>query len=186
MPLDDSHSLNSSSDSQSWRGRRKRIVAREVPAEEIDRVETEMRAAAAGSLQPADVISVPALPGGPPESILDPTLFSERHRRADQNRVYRYTQIAVCLSLLTSCGAILGTLLQHRLRALVIAAFACVFAAVAIKLVRSSRLAHRLRGYVAAACVLALVSAAACYLMPSLHDRSEPDEKKSPAAASQP
>ena len=159
-------------------GRRKRITARELSPVEVEQVESEMLAAAEGIIQPSDVIDIPTLRPGEPEAIIDPTQFSERHRRQGDNRSYRLTQIAVGLSLAASCGAFLGTLMDRRLRALVIAGFASVCAGVAVKLVRSSRLARRLRGYVVAACALALISAAACFFLPNFHDRNDTDEKK--------
>ena len=155
-----------------WLGRRKRIVARELSAVEIQQVEREMLAAAQAPIQPMDVIDIPGLPpSSPPEAIIDPTQFMERHRRPADHRVYQLTLLAIVITLLASCTAIVGTLLEHRLRALVIGAVACVSAAFAVKFVRSSRLAHRLRGYVAAACVLAIVSMAACFFMPNFHDK---------------
>jgi hypothetical protein len=145
-----------------WLGRRKRIVAREVVRE----VESEMLSAADGSLKPADVIDIPSLPspGHPPEAIIDPTLFMERHRRPEQHRAYRLTQLMIAITLLTASAAILGTLMEHRLRALVIAGISCVAAAISVKLVRSSRLAHRLRGYVVVSCIFSLLAVAACFL----------------------
>ena len=157
----------------SWLGRRKRIISRDVsPADPVgvDAVEKENHAAAGGSLHPADVIGNPGLRAARPgESILDPTLFTERQRRPGQNRVYHLTQAAIVLTLLAACGAIVGTLMEHRLRALAVAAVACVTGTISVKLVRSSRLAYRLRGYVAAACVLAMISMAACFFMPNFH-----------------
>jgi hypothetical protein len=165
-----------------WLGRRKRVVAREVVSPEVaavSAVASEMLDAASGAIRPMDVIDIPSIAPAPPEAIIDPTQFLERQRRPSHNRVYHLTQGALVVTLLASCGAFLGTLMEHRLRAVAVAAVACASAAVGVHLVRSSRLAHRLRGYVAAACVLALISVAACFVMPNFHS-ADPDDKKPP------
>ena len=152
-----------------WFGRRKRIASREVSPVEIEgAITAEMQSAAHGSLKPADVIDIPGLPAGPPpEVILDPTLFSTRRRHPGQNLAYRLTQLVALAAPMCALGAIGFSFMQHRLRAMMLAGVACLLSAVAVRLVRKSQLARRLRGYVAAACILALI-AMVISMMPNL------------------
>lgn len=150
-----------------WFGRRKQIASREITPTTSD-VEAEMRAAARGSLKPADVIDIPSLRNSPPpELILDPTLFSVRLRRPGQNFAYRLTQFLTALVFIGASAAIANSFVGHRLRAIISAALACIVCAVAVKVVRKSRLAYRLRGYVAASGIFAVL-ALAMSLMPTL------------------
>lgn len=166
-----------------WLGRRKQIASREVILTAGD-VELEMQAAARGLLTPADVIDVPSLPNRPPdESILDPTLFSVRQRRTGQNVAYRFTQFIIVAAFIVSCAAIVNSLLGHRHRALASAGLGCIISAVAVKLVQASRLAYRLRGYVAAVGILSAIALALSLMPPLFHAEtpSTPPDKK-PAA----
>ena len=150
-----------------WFGRRKQITSRDISPAMSD-VEVEMHAAASGSLKPADVIDIPSLRSAPPpETILDPTLFSVRMRRPGQNRAYRATQILVSVAFVGASFGIVNSIVGHRLRALVSAGLACVICAIAVKVVQKSRLAYRLRGYVAAVGIFAALSVAVG-LMPSM------------------
>src|SRR5260221_382425 len=110
---------------EGWFARRKRIVAREVtplpPADAAEAVAREMRSAALGELQPADVIDIPRMPQGRPEAVLDPTLFSERHRKRGQNTAYRITQVTAVLSLLAASAGIVLALLEEPILARVLA-----------------------------------------------------------------
>ena len=169
-------------------GRRKRVSSREVPAERADgprRVADEMRAAAQGSLKPIDVINIPNLPpkAGLNEVLLDPTLLSERQRRSKQNYIFQITRVITVLVFLASCVAISLFLLEHRRWAQLIAGAACLSAAASIKLVRSSRLLYRLRGYVAAGCILSLLAFCITMWMPSF---TETVRRTVPVPTSQP
>jgi hypothetical protein len=182
-----------------WFGRRKRIVAREVSRaaaavsgdedDAVAAVEREMRSAALGVLKPADVIDLPpALEGRPPESVIDPTLLGERHRKHSQNVAYRLTQAAVALTVVASLGAILAALLEDAVLAQVLSATACVVAVLGVRLVRGSRLAYRLRGYAAAAGALAVIALVVSVLPQFLHDepRQAPQVKSQSTPGGQP
>jgi hypothetical protein len=157
-----------------WFGRRKKVVSTEVAthAPQVTQNPT------ADSIRPTDVIDIPSsVPPSAQESIIDPTLFSQRQRRPGQNFAYHLTQALVAVAILTASAGIVGTLMDHRLRALIIAGTGAVCSIIAFVLVKRSRLAHRLRGYVAAACVLSLLSMGACFFMPNfLHGPHSADE----------
>lgn len=154
-------------------GKRKRVVSREVLPQQADaprKVAEEMRAAARGPLKPMDVIDIPNLPprAGLNEAILDPTLISERKRGNKQNYLFQATRILTALVFIASCAAIALLFFNHRLWAQAISGTACAAAAASIKLVRSSRLLYRLRGYVAAGCVLSVLAVALTIFLPSI------------------
>ena len=159
-------------ESGSFGGRRKRIVSREVsPVQDLPRrVEEEMQSAARGALRPMDVIDIPNLPprAGLNEVLMDPTLISHRQRRYKQNYLFQLTRVITVLVFLSSCAAIALYFFNHRLWAQFISGTACLSAAASIKLVRSSRLLYRLRGYVAAGCLLSLAAFCVTMWMPSI------------------
>jgi hypothetical protein len=161
-----------------WFARRKRIVAREVtplaPDSAAGAVAREMRSAALGELRPVDVIDIPRSHAGRPEAVLDPTLFSERHRKRGQNTAYRITQITAVLSLLTASAGIVVALLEEPILARTLAGTACGLGTLTVCLVRSSRLAYRLRGYAVAACAFAMISLVVSLLPMPGHDEVKP------------
>ena len=164
----------------SWLGRpRKRIASREVSATAAA-VEREMRDAALGKLAPADVIDAPARRS---EAVLDPTLYSERHRKRGQNATYRLTQFCALVTLLASLIAIVVALLDDPFVARVLAGAACATAILSVYLVRRSRLAYRLRGYAAAVCVLALIALLVSVLPLGPHEenKAQPTPPQAPA-----
>jgi hypothetical protein len=156
---------------RAWFGRRrrKRVAAREVEA-------TAVTSAASGNA----IVEAPEPPATPtlPESVLDPTLLGERHRKHSQNFAYRLTQVAALLSLIAACGAILSVLLEDVHLGRISAGVACLLGVSSVWLVKRSRLAYRLRGYAAAACVLAAIALAV-----SLIVAAPPEENKPGGAA---
>src|SRR5436190_461658 len=97
---------------------RKRVVAREVAAEEIEAANRE-----AVGVTPEDLLIVPPPRGGevveghPPEvtaaaepvTVVDPTTLGGRRRRSSHHRLYRGTQICTMLSALLSAVAVICT-----------------------------------------------------------------------------
>src|SRR5437016_5496455 len=137
-----------------WFGRRKRIVAREVPRDPARDVARDPTV----DLKSSDVIDPPPRAAASHrDSVLDPTLFSERQRKRGHNFGYRLAQLTTLACILTAALSIAWALLDHRRRAQGLAAGACLLAMIDFRLVKLSRLAYRLRGYVAAGCVLATI-----------------------------
>jgi hypothetical protein len=158
------------STARAWFGRRrrKRVAAREVDAT------TDTTAAAAVMATSESVVDPPeAPPATLPESVLDPTLLGERHRKHSQNFAYRLTQAAALLSLLAACGALLSVLLEDVVPGRVLAGGACALAVASVGLVKRSRLAYRMRGYAAAFSVLAAIA-----MTVSLIVTAPPEENK--------
>ena len=152
-----------------WFGRRKRVVSHEVSSGPVTERHLEVRdeviEAARGTLRPADIIDIPSLPAGPPsEAVLDPTLFLQRTRRRGANLAYRITQLVTLVAPLSASASLAFAFTGHRLRAMVLAAAACLLSGISVWLVRRSSLARRLRGYAAAACVLAVIALALSFL----------------------
>jgi hypothetical protein len=147
--------------------RRKRIVAREVsPAEDTPR---EPRGP---TPEPTDLIEPHAAPHhhAGESIILDPTqVVGERQRRHGANFKYHATQVCIGFSVLMAAIAIACILSDEPLTAQILAGSAFVLAVAAVFIVRSSRLAYRLRGYAAAAGVLAVLSLVASFLPSPFH-----------------
>ena len=174
---------------RAWFGRRKRVAAREIGSSQphaLSEIEQEMKASATGGLKPADVIDIPSgSPRRPPEVLLDPTLFSERQRKRGQNFTYHLTQTTLTTGFFSACAAIVSALLEHRLRAELLAVAACLLGVVSVRLVRMSRLAYRLRGYVAATCVLGGIALAISLLPSFTHDGGKSVQREKPPASAE-
>lgn len=172
----------SSSGSSGWRNRRKRIVAREIPAGERPAAEAaadaerETRLAARQGIAPRELLDVPNAPSARVDAlIVDPTqIVGERHRRHGANAKYRATQASAGLSLLGAAVAIAMMFDDESTAAQCLAVAALALAVVAIYFVRTSRLAHRLRGYAAAAGVLAALAVAFSLLPNPFHEEPAP------------
>jgi hypothetical protein len=159
-----------------WSGRRKRIVAREIAhhpsggagsatGNAVSRIDVR-----SGDLSDAPRPSDSATT----ESVLDPTQLGERHRKAGHQAAYRLAQGATLLAFLAAATAIALAIAENARVSKWLAGGACVLALASLPLVRSSRLVFRLRGYVAAACILSAI-ALALSLMPGLfHDDGKP------------
>ena len=163
----DPHSTDPTDDQGStFRGRRKRITAREVdPTEDVER-ETR-RSAGGGAIEPDDLLThSTASRDEPPETaIVDPTLVvGQRHRRQSAHFKYRCAQLSIALSLTQATVAIACVFIDEPLPAQILSGGALVFAVIAIYIVRHSGLAYRLRGYAAAAGVLAAISLGVSFL----------------------
>src|SRR5882757_9427627 len=112
-----------------WFGRRKRIVAREVPRDPARDPAVD--------LQSSDVINPPPrATASHRDSVLDPTLFSERQRKRIHNFGYRLTQLAILSCILAAALSIAWALLDHRRRAQGLAVGACVLGLIAFRLVK--------------------------------------------------
>jgi hypothetical protein len=167
-------------DRKAWFGRRrKRIEAREVSTPMLPSakaVEREMRTAAGVDWAPVEVIDAPRMPLGSaePATVIDPTQFSERHRKRGQNFVYRVTQMLLVGSLVAACVAIVAALLEDPVLGRWLAGSACVAGVACVWLVRRSRLAYRLRGYAVAACALAGMALIASLLIHATPEEQHP------------
>lgn len=169
-----------------WFGRRKQIESREITPATSD-VEIEMLAAARGSLKPADVIDIPSLRNTPPpELILDPTLFSVRQRRPGQNFAYRATQLMIAAAFVGAAVGIANSIVGHRLRGMISAGLGCLLCAAAIKVMRKSRLAYRLRGYVAAVGIFSALAVAFCLMPFPYRAETPPREPETKVPATNP
>jgi hypothetical protein len=169
-----------------WRNRRKRIVAREVPAgerptaettAEAAEVEQETRLAARQAIAPSELLDASYSSPSPQVDslIVDPTqLVGERHRRHGANAKYRATQVSAGLSLLGAAVAIAMVFDDESTAAQVLAGVAVALAVLAVYLVRTSRLAYRLRGYAAAAGVLAVLAMAFSLVPNPFHEEPAP------------
>jgi hypothetical protein len=126
-------------------------------------VKTEMQSAANGALAPADLVESP--PTRPTEAlVVDPTAFSERHRKRSEQRSYRLAQVILTLAFLGGAATIVTFLIGDHAAAVGQGIGACVLAFLGVIIVRSSRLAYRLRGYAAATAVFAVVSLGLTFL----------------------
>lgn len=148
--------MNDEGQNAAWRNRRKRIVAREVSPDTI--VQTS----------PAPVVARPTATVPPPPAdplIVDPTQYvGIRKRREGSHLKYRLTQACIIASLGTAATGIAMMLTDESLVAQILGGSALVLAVVAVQLVRMSRLSYRLRGYAAAAGVLAVLALTASFL----------------------
>ena len=159
--------------------RRKRVVAREVDADEIEN---------GGDPQPleAAIVPVPAEPERPPSfesdavlviprtpdaeardqrpeppdttPVVDPTLLGLRHRRSGHHRVYRWTQMMTMLCGLAAGVSLLCTMLGESLVGRILAGIATGFGMIAVFLSSRTSLSMRWRGWAVAATVFALVA----------------------------
>src|SRR5947209_7644619 len=167
-----------------WHHRRKRIVAREVPgageqpAATAQEVERETQLAARGSVAPGELVDAPCrqpAPAAVDSLIVDPTqLVGERHRRHAAQIKYRLTQASAGLSLLGAAVAIAMMFDDEPAVAQSLAGAAVLLALLAIYFVRTSRLAYRLRGYAAAAGILAALAMAFSLLPNPFHEEPAP------------
>jgi hypothetical protein len=163
----------------SWFGRRKRIVSREVHSEPAhskppsESVTSEMHSAAGRALGPADLIQPPA-PRPADALVVDPTAFSVRQRKRSENRTYRLAQGALALSFLSGAGSIVTFFIGDHTLALWLAIGACALAILGVIIVRSSRLAYRLRGYAAATGVFAVSALVLTFFPSPAHEDETP------------
>lgn len=190
---------DATSGSSGWRNRRKRIVAREVRADELPAAETtaaaaadvecETRLAARDAIVPGELVDAPYAPPAQVDSlIVDPTqLVGERHRHHGAHVKYRATQLSTGLSMVGAVVAIAMVFDDESTVAQVLAGVALVLALVGVYLVRTSRLAYRLRGYAAAAGVLAAIATAFSLVPNPFHEEpalnppvSRPDASPTP------
>jgi hypothetical protein len=147
-----------------WFPRRKRIVAHEVQRQHTAEVEQEMLIAGQGLVSPGELIDPPPIAPQTVEPLVDLTVFTGRHRKAGANRVYRLTQFAITVGTLAAAIGIFCALQEDAMSARILSGSACVLGFMSITLVRRSRLAHRLRGYAGAMCVLAVLSAGVSWI----------------------
>jgi hypothetical protein len=151
---------------RAWFGRRrrKRVAAREIQATVSAASDRD------AIVEASEPRGIPTLP----ESVLDPTMLGERHRKHGQNFAYRLTQAAALLSLIMACGGILSVLLEDVHLGRVLAGGACAMGVACVWLVKRSRLAYRLRGYAAAACVLAGIAMGVSLIVAGPADENKP------------
>ena len=180
---DDSHGKPVQS---AWFPRRKRIVAREVQRQHTAEVEREMLSASQGSVSPAELINPPPIAPRTIEPLVDLTVFTGRHRKAGANRVYRLTQFAITIGTLAAAVGIFCALQEDAATARILSGSACLLGFLSVTLVRRSRLAHRLRGYAGAMCVLAVLSAGVSWLPIWFHSDSSKAASDSQSQSARP
>lgn len=147
-----------------WHHRRKRIVAREVSS--------QSEPSSAPTVEAGDVVNLdPMARHTTRESlIVDPTqVVGQRQRRHGENLRYRVTQASIGLAFLLAAVAIACVLTDESLMAQILAGSAFSLAVLGVYLVRQSRLAYRLRGYAAAAGILAALSLIGSFLPSPFH-----------------
>jgi hypothetical protein len=156
---------------------RKRVVAREVAAEEV---EAANRAAAVGVTR-EDLMVVPPPREGEveepaaegvipadPVTVVDPTTLGGRRRRTSHHRLYRWTQACTMVSALLSATAVICTTVAEIGPGRACAIGALAIAAVATVLSGRSSLSERWRGWAIAALVFAAASLALTWIGPAL------------------
>src|SRR5688572_19102566 len=154
--------------------RRKRVVAREVDAADVE----VSPAAGPGdsALLPAPVPEadpdfiihipdsdrgiepVPPAPEHDPTPVLDPTLLGQRQRHRRHHRVYRWTQMLSIVCALAAIASVICTMVDEPLAGRIVAAPAVLAGLVAVILSSRNGLAARWRGYAVAALVFAVVA----------------------------
>lgn len=157
---------NAGPNPSAWFGRRKRVTAREVSSaapsdttpHPADIVAGEMQVAAAGHLRPADLIEPPAPPPPVDPLVVDPTTLGVRQRKSGHNFLYRLAKLLLLGTFIAGAMAIAGCFNGDQAPAFWVALGACGGAVIAALIVRSTRLAYRLRGYAVAAIVFAVIS----------------------------
>lgn len=123
---------------------RKRVVAREVEAENVD----------ATALTPQVIEPVAAVvPAQEPPLVVDPALLGGRRRRSDHQRVYRATQLCTVVCSLLALLAIFFTLGDEVGIAAGLAGGGILLGITAVILSGRNALAGRWRGWAIAASV---------------------------------
>jgi hypothetical protein len=143
---------------------RKRVVAREVTAAEVELANRDAAAL------PPDLIIPSREPAPPNEAVVvvDPTTLGQRHRRHGHHRVYRWTQATTLLSALASTVSIFCTLGEDLVVAKSIAGPALALGLVATVLSGRNTLAARWRGWAIAATVFAATALGLTWIAPAL------------------
>jgi hypothetical protein len=154
--------------------RRKRVVAREVDAPQIEdpppaSVEDEARLPATiPDSEPDFVIQIPPSDRGiepaPPAHehdstpVLDPTILGYRQRRHRHHHVYRWTQMLTMLCAAAAAAGVICTMVDEPFAGRIVAGAAGVVGVVAVLLSTRTSLSARWRGWAVAALVFALVA----------------------------
>lgn len=123
---------------------RKRVVAREVEAENVESAEL-VPAIIEPIALPAPIIDAPA--------VVDPTLLGGRRRRSGHQRVYRATQVCSILAILSALVAIVMTLGDEAGLGGALAGGGVVLGIAAIVLSGQNPLSQRWRGWAIASAV---------------------------------
>jgi len=154
---------------------RKRVIAREVAAEDIANANRE-----AVGVTRDDLIIVPPPRGdvedyspdratpAEPVTVVDPTTLGGRRRRSSHHRLYRWTQLCTLLSALLSATAVICTTVAEIGPARACAIPALALAATATVLSGRSSLSARWRGWAIAALVFAAAALALTWIGPAL------------------
>ena len=155
---------------------RKRVVAREVTAAEVEAANRD-----AAELLPALVPPGPSdeAPPADPAVVVDPTLLGHRHRRTSHQRVYRWTQACTLIAGVGGVVGVICTLAEDILVARCVALPGLVVGIIAVVLSGRTSLAERGRGWASAAAVFAGAARALTWLQPALfggdHSAGQPD-----------
>jgi hypothetical protein len=154
---------------------RKRVIAREVAAEDVEAANRE-----AAGVTPDDLMIVPPprgdLEDSPPQidfpaepvTVVDPTTLGGRRRRSSHHRLYRWTQFCTLLSAALSATAVICTTVAEITPARACAIPALALGVVATALSGQSSLSARWRGWAIAALVFAAAALALTWIGPAL------------------
>jgi hypothetical protein len=154
-----------------WFIRRKRIVAHEVKKQHTAEIEAEMRSAGENAIVPSELMDAPPVVPRTIEPLVDLSVFTGRQRKRAANLAYRFTQFAIAVGVFAAAVAIFCALQEDPMTARILSGAACLLGAISVRIVRRSRLAHRLRGYSGALCVLAVLAAITSWV--PIHFHSE-------------
>ena len=115
--------------------------------------------------------------------VVDPTVFSERHRKKRHHRIYRFSQLVTFVSYLAALASLVLTLfaaggMDHTI-ARGLSAGGILLAMLAVTLAKRTQLSQRVRGYAVAALVLGVLTMGASFSGLSLDgDGAEPHRQE--------
>jgi hypothetical protein len=130
--------------------RRKRVVAREVNAGEIEAANRN-----AATIAPEEVLPPPVDEKIDAAIVIDPTTLGHRYRRSSHHRIYRWTQFCTLLASLLSAIATICTMVDEIAAARACAWPAIVLGVASIVLSGHNSLSARWRGWAIASAVFA-------------------------------
>ncbi len=143
--------------------RRKRVVAREVNADEVEAANRN-----AATIAPEEVLPPPVDEQVDAAVVIDPTTLGRRYRRSSHQRVYRWTQFCTLLAGLLSAVATICTMVDEVAAARACAWPAIVLGIAAIVLAGHNSLSARWRGWAIAAAVFAVAALALTWIQKAL------------------
>ena len=143
--------------------RRKRVVAREVNANEVEAANRN-----AATIAPEEVLPPPVDEKVDAAVVIDPTTLGRRYRRSSHQRVYRWTQFCTLLAGLLSAVATICTMVDEVAAARACAWPAIVLGIAAISLAGHNSLSARWRGWAIAVAVFAVAALALTWIQKAL------------------